>query len=106
MGGNNMYNEFMTKEMMANFAGLVASVSIIVQFTKVIVKKQFGDIGVRIYTIIVALILNFIFTDIGTDVQEIALAVINSILVAITSMGGYEIIADPRAEKQKKSEKN
>ena len=34
-----MYNDFMTIEVLATFAGLVAAVSIIVQFTKSIVKK-------------------------------------------------------------------
>lgn len=96
-----MYNEFMTMEMLATFAGLVAAVAIIVQFTKSIVKKQFGDSAVRLYAFIIALVLTFIFARCGTGIEGIVLTVINAILVSISAMGGYEVIADPKAEKKK-----
>lgn len=94
-------NEFMTAETLATFAGLVAAVGLIVQFTKSIVKKQFGDASVRLYAFIVALALTFIFAPAGTGIQGIILTVINAILVTMASMGGYEMIADPMAEKRK-----
>lgn len=94
-------NEFMTPETLATFAGLTAAVGLIVQFTKSIVKKQFGDASVRLYAFIVALALTFIFAPAGTGIQGIILTVINSILVATSAMGGYEIITDPKAEKKK-----
>lgn len=97
-----MYNDFITMETLATFAGLVAAVSIIVQFTKSLIKNRFGDAAVRVYTFIIALILTFIFAKSGTGIEGIVLTVINSIIVAITAMGGYEIIADPKAEKEKK----
>lgn len=96
-----MYNEFMTIEVLATFAGLVAAVSIIVQFTKSIVKKNFGDSAVRLYAFIIALILTFIFARAGTGIEGIVLTVINAILVSIAAMGGYEVFADPKAEKSK-----
>ncbi|MCR2045475.1 hypothetical protein [Anaerosalibacter massiliensis] len=94
-------NEFMTAETLATFAGLVAAVSIVVQFTKSIIKKNFGDQVVRIYAFIIALILTFIFAKSGQGIEGIVLTVINAILVSLTSMGAYEIVADPYAEKEK-----
>ena len=96
-----MYNDFITIETLATFAGLVAAVSIIVQFTKTLVKNKFGDVAVRVYTFIIALILTFIFARSGTGIEGIILTIINSIIVAIAAMGGYEVIADPKAEKKK-----
>ena len=96
-----MYNEFMTMELLATFAGLVAAVSIIVQFTKSIVKKNFGDGAVRLYAFIIALVLTFIFARAGQGIEGIVLTIINAILISIAAMGGYEVIADPKAEKTK-----
>ncbi len=96
-----MYNDFMNIEILATFAGLVAAVSIIVQFTKSIVKKNFGDSAVRLYAFIIALILTFIFARAGTGIEGIVLTIINAILVSIAAMGGYEVFADPKAEKEK-----
>ncbi len=96
-----MYNDFMNIEILATFAGLVAAVSIIVQFTKSIIKKNFGDSAVRLYAFIIALILTFIFARTGQGVEGIVLTIINAILVSIAAMGGYEVIADPKAEKEK-----
>lgn len=96
-----MYNEFMSAEMLATFAGLVAAVSVIVQFTKSIVKKQFGDSAVRVYAFVISLILTFIFAKSGTGIEGTVLTIINALLISIASMGGYEVIADPKAEKQK-----
>ena len=96
-----MFNDFMSPEMLATFAGLVAATALVVQFTKSIVKRQFGDSAVRLYAFIVALVLAFIFARAGYGIQGIVLTLINAILVAMAAMGGYEIVADPRAEKQK-----
>lgn len=96
-----MYNEFMTMELLATFAGLVAAVSIIVQFTKSIIKKNFGDGAVRLYAFIIALVLTFIFAKAGQGIEGIVLTIINAILISIAAMGGYEVIADPKAEKTK-----
>lgn len=91
----------MTVETLTTFAGLVTAVSVIVQFTKSIIKKNFGDSWVRLYTFMIALILTFLFAKNGTSVEEITLTVINAILISIASMGAYESIADPKAEKTK-----
>lgn len=94
-------NEFMTAEVLATFAGLVAAVSVIVQFTKSIIKKKFGDGWVRLYAFVISLVLTFIFAKNGTGTEGIVLTIINAILISIASMGAYETIADPRAKKTK-----
>lgn len=94
-------NDFMMPETLATFAGLVAAVAIIVQFTKSIIKRQFADYAIRIYAFIIALVLTFIFARSGEGVEGIALTVINAILVTLAALGGYEVIADPFAEKKK-----
>jgi len=94
-------NEFMNYETLATFSGLAAAVAIIVQFTKSIIKKQFADYAIRIYAFIIALVLTFIFARSGEGVEGIALTVINAILVTLVALGGYEVIADPFAQKKK-----
>lgn len=96
-----MFDDFMTPEILTTFTGLVLATAVIVQFTKPYVKKFFTDAAVRLYTWIIALILTFIFARNGQGIEDIVLTVINSILVATSAMGGYEIIADPKAEKKK-----
>ncbi len=96
-----MPNGFMTIETLGTFAGLVAAVSIIVQFTKSIVKNRFGDAYVRLYTFIIALILTFIFAKSGHGIRGIALTIVNSVIVSITTIGSYEVISDPKAMKRK-----
>ena len=94
-------NEFVTLEFLATFVGLVAAVSIIVQFTKSIIKKNFGDGSVRLYAFVIALVLTFIFANSGPGAEGILLTIINAVIVSIASMGGYEILTDPKAEKSK-----
>ncbi|MCQ4924790.1 hypothetical protein CIW83_20640 [Tissierella sp. P1] len=91
----------MNLDILINFAGLVAAVSLIVQFTKSMVKRKFGDSMVRIYALVISLILTFIFARSGGSIEGITLTIINSILITITSMGAYEMIVDPKAEKSK-----
>lgn len=95
-----MYNEFFTLELLTTFAGLVAGVTLIVEFTKPMIKKNLADGWVRLYTWVIALILTFAFARNGEGIQGILLTIINSILVALTSMGAYENIADPKATKK------
>lgn len=91
--------DFFTLEALATFAGITTVTALIVQFTKGLVKKQFDDYVVRIYAFIVALVLNFIFVPAGSGIQGVALTVLNSVLVTLTAMGGYEAFTDPLAQK-------
>lgn len=94
-----MFDDFMNMEMLTTFAGLTTAVILIVQFTKSLVKKKFGDVVVRFYTFIIALVLTFVFSSNGANPQGIIITIINAIMVTVSSMGGYELIADPMAQK-------
>ncbi|MGN9163824.1 hypothetical protein ACTNDY_00870 [Tissierellaceae bacterium HCP3S3_D8] len=97
-----MFEDLMTTEVLTTFAGLTSAVIVIVQFTKSIVKRKFGDSFVRLYAFIISLILTFIFARRGNQLQGIVLTVINAMMITISSMGGYEMIADPMAQKIKR----
>lgn len=97
-----MFNELMTGDMLATFVGLTAAVTVIVQFTKSIVKKRFGDHVVRIYAFVMALILTFIFARSSTGIKSIVLVIINSLIITTASMGGYEVLSDPLAQKYRR----
>ncbi|NLJ98795.1 MAG: hypothetical protein GX320_05955 [Tissierellia bacterium] len=94
-----MYNDLMSAETLTTFVGLVGVTSLIVQFTKWIIKKQLGDSYVRLYAFIIALILTFVFARNTNGLEGIILTVINSVLVTIAAMGGYEVVKDPMAMK-------
>lgn len=88
-----MYNDFMTPEVLTTFVGLVLATNIIVQFTKSIVKKQFGDGFVRLYAFIIALVLTFLFSKIGEGFQGIIITILNAILITMAALGGYEMVS-------------
>ncbi|NLK64156.1 MAG: hypothetical protein GX289_03575 [Tissierellia bacterium] len=94
-----MFNDFMTLDILTTFAGLTATTMLIVQFTKFLVKKKFGDSYVRVYTFLVALILTFLFARQGENAQGLVMTIINAILITVAAAGGYEIITDPLAKK-------
>ncbi len=96
-----MNADFFTAEMLATFAGLVAAVSLVVQFTKPMLKKKLSDAWIRLYVWIISLILAFVFLQTGWDIRAISLTIVNSILIALTSMGIYENVSDPKALKHK-----
>lgn len=91
----------MTGEMLTTFVGITAAVTVIVQFTKSMVKKRFNDHLVRLYAFIVAIILTFVFARDINGIQGIILTILNAMLITATSMGGYEILSDPLAQKRR-----
>ncbi|MDR7869230.1 MAG: hypothetical protein RIN55_00105 [Tissierellaceae bacterium] len=95
-----MFDDFMTVDVMSTFVGLSTAVMLIVQFTKSLVKRRFGDSFVRLYAFVIALLLTFIFAKQGNSVQGIVLTVINAIIITLASIGGYEIVSDPMAQKK------
>jgi hypothetical protein len=97
-----MFDDFMNLDILTTFVGLTTAVTIIVQFTKSIVKKRFGDSIVRLYAFIIALILTIVFARESNGIQGIILSIINALMITVASMGGYEIIADPMAQKIRK----
>lgn len=96
-----MFTEFMSADMLKTFVGLTTAVTVIVQFTKSIVKKKFGDSMVRLYAFFVALVLTFIFARESNGIQGIVLSIVNALIITAASMGGYEVISDPMAQKRR-----
>ncbi|MGO1469501.1 MAG: hypothetical protein ACTHW2_05705 [Tissierella sp.] len=97
-----MFKDFMNANMLTTFGGLVTAVIVIVQFTKPLIKKRFKDSAIRVYTFTIALILTLIFHPQGFGLTSIILTIINSIMITITSLGGYEVLSDPMAKAIKK----
>ena len=97
-----MLDDFMSVDILKTFVGLTTAVTVIVQFTKSLVKKRFGDTMVRLYAFIVALILTFIFARESFGIQDIILTIINALMITVASMGSYELISDPMAQKIRK----
>lgn len=97
-----MLDNLMEADALATFVGLTTAVTVIVQFTKSIVKKRFGDSLVRLYAFLVALVLTFIFAKKNTGIEGILLTIINAVLITTASMGTYEALADPLALKTKR----
>lgn len=96
-----MFDDFMTPETLTTFIGLVAATSLIVQFTKPVIKKRLPDVFIRIYVFIIALVLTFIFNSGKLDLQTIVLNIINAMLISTSAMGGYEALSDPLSQKQR-----
>ncbi len=94
-----MFNDFMSLDVLTTFAGLTAVTMLIVQFTKFLIKKRFGDSYVRLYSFIIALILTFVFARVGENTQGIIMTIINAIMITVAAMGGYEMLTDPLARK-------
>lgn len=93
-------DNFLTSELLGTYMGLSVATSLIVQFTKSFFKKRYEDYVVRIYTFIISVILSIIFIPHKNTTKEFALLVLNSIIITMMSIGGYEVIKDPKAQKK------
>lgn len=93
-----MFDDFMTPEALTTFIGLVAATSLIVQFTKPLIKRWLPDIFVRLYVFVIALILTFIFGDPDFSLQSIVLKVVNAMIITTSAMGGYEALSNPMSQ--------
>lgn len=89
----------MEADALATFVGLTTAVTVIVQFTKSIVKKRFGDSVVRLYAFIIALVLTFVFAREAGGIEGIIITIINAMMITAASMGSYEVLSDPMALK-------
>jgi hypothetical protein len=104
-----MLNDFISIELLMTFTGLVVALGIIVQFTKSIIKSTFTDQAVRIYAFTWALALTLLtswfqgrFDVTGREIAAtLLLVLLNSILVTMAAIGGYEVLSDPKATKTK-----
>ena len=106
-----MPTEFITVDYLATFVGMVLVLGLIVQFTKSLVKQRFSDEVVRAYTFGWACVLVLaiywhqgLLDAAGREIAiTILVALINAIIVTLAAMGGYEVLADPKAEKHRHS---
>lgn len=104
-----MVHDFLNVQYITTFSGTVLAVALIVQFTKSLVKRMFSDRAVRVYAFIWALIfvvaVNLYQGSYAVGPAElplkILLTVVNAIIVTLAAIGGYEVVTDPNAEKQK-----
>jgi len=97
-----MFDDFMTVDMLTTFTGITLAVILIVQFTKSLIKKKFGDSIVRLYSFIISILLVFIFNNTGFTAQGIITTLINAMIITVAATGGYEMIADPMAQSIRK----
>uniref|UniRef100_A0A7C5V6K4 Uncharacterized protein n=1 Tax=Caldicellulosiruptor owensensis TaxID=55205 RepID=A0A7C5V6K4_9FIRM len=86
--------DYLSAQQLGTFAGIAIATNIIVQFTKSILKKRYKDYVIRIYAFIVTFVLSFIFIPHQNTPKDIALLIINSILICMTSFGNYEVFKD------------
>ena len=95
-----MPSEFVTAEYLWTFAGMILVLSLIVQFSKSLVKQAFTDQVVRVYAFLWALVLvavmywnQGLFEAAGREVvTAVLLMLINAIIVTLAAMGGYELV--------------
>lgn len=92
-----MFDDFMNVDILTTFVGLTTTVTVIVQFTKSIVKKKFGDSAVRFYSFFIALVLTLIFKRDTGGIEGIVLAIINAVMITMASTGSYHMLSDPMA---------
>lgn len=92
-------NEFFTWDVLTSFGGMALAVSLIVQFTKGFVKGECTpDWAVRLYAWVISvalqtvvIIVNAVYTP-----EIVTLAIVNSVLITLIAIGGYEVIADTK----------
>lgn len=101
-----MLNDFITIDFLYTFGGLVLILGLIVQFTKSLIKQVFDDYVVRWYAFGWAIILTLMaawlqgqFDIIGREIAAtLLLVLLNSILITMAALGGYEVAADLKAK--------
>ena len=102
-----MPSDFIAVDYLYTFMGMVLVLGLIVQFTKPFLKHRFTDLIVRAYTFGWACVLVLavywhqgLLDAAGREIaMTVLLALINAIIVTLAAMGGYEMVADPRAKK-------
>lgn len=91
--GVNSLSEYFTIEMLGTSAGMIAFVTIVVQFLKLPMDKVF-KIPTRFVVLGIALLLQVIYQCLilrNYSVEAFFLSFVNSIVVALGSMGAYDV---------------
>lgn len=84
-------NEFFTWEYLGSFAGIVAFLTLFIQFTKMPLDRVW-KLPTRLVLWVVALVLLLVvaYFNGGITPEKLALTLFNAVLVAWTAMGAYE----------------
>jgi lipid-A-disaccharide synthase-like uncharacterized protein len=93
--------EYFTWEFLGTMAGAVAAVTLIVQFLKLPID-QVWKIPTRYIVFAISLLILFIvlyFTDVITP-EKVALTILNAFVVAMASMGAYDVTFKKIEEKK------
>lgn len=104
-----MPSEFVNTEYLFTFVGMVLILGLVVQFTKGFFKRSLQDWVVRAYAFGWAIVLvvamywhQGLFDAAAREIAiTLLLALLNAIIITMATIGGYEVMADPRAEKTK-----
>lgn len=96
-----MNTEMINSQMLATIGGLAGAVNLAVQVTKAPIKERWGDMAIRLYTLVISMVLTFLFLECTLSPQGIALQILNSFLVYAVATGVYENVVDPYAVKSK-----
>lgn len=99
--------EFFTLDILQTYAGMVAAVTIMVQFSKGFLKEA-PDWWVRILAFTTSMVLQafVLYVSQGITVETIGLGILNAVLITLAAIGTYEVIADPSAIKTKRLPEN
>lgn len=93
--------EYFTWEFLGTMAGVVAAVTLIVQFLKLPIDKVW-KIPTRYIVFAISLLILFVvlyFTDVITP-DKVALTILNAFVVAMASMGAYDVTFKKIEEKK------
>lgn len=97
-------NELITIDYLGTFAGLVVVVALIVQFTKIYIKRFFTnnlDEVIRLYSLIIAIAVQVFVIAVTQGqftLENAGLAILNSFLISLTAIGVYHTFKPQKAE--------
>jgi hypothetical protein len=97
-------DNFVTLDYLGTFAGMVAVIVLITQFTKELVDKISGNLSTKYLVFIYSMIvLTGYQVMTGTfELSKVLLTIINAMLLTMTAQGGYEWIFKPIEQKRMK----
>lgn len=103
-----MTENFITFDMLKNFATLATVLVIVTQFTKDLVDALFGVLRIRVptrYLVFVyalAVLLLILYRGGPVTVEAVVATIINAIFVTLTAMKAFESAVQPALEKLSK----
>jgi hypothetical protein len=98
-------DNFITLDYLSTFAGMVAVVMLVTQFTKDLVDKVARWLPTK-YVVFVYSVVVYLGYQIMTktfDISQILLTILNCILITMTAQGSYEWMIKPIENKTKSS---